>query len=110
VHGVGLEQAVDRVGAHDLGLDRQRADFLRKAAGRVFGRQEAAWMPPPIPERLGDGVPAIEDHRPVLVALAPLRARGGAGVARSGSILAHGASLQAARAGAYMRHAGGARG
>ena len=43
VNGVGLDEPVDLVRPHDLGLERQgRAELLVETAGRVLRREEAA--------------------------------------------------------------------
>ncbi|MGY4489019.1 hypothetical protein ACVWWR_008210 [Bradyrhizobium sp. LM3.2] len=78
VHRVGRQQPVDLLGPDDLGRDRDCDVLVRQTPCGVLGQRQLADLPLGVGERHGDGVPAIEDDRPVgvRITLAPGRPAG----------------------------------
>jgi hypothetical protein len=63
VHGVGCEPRRERIGPHQLRLNRQRYAVFGEAANGVFGREQLADAARRIGQRRRDRVPAIENGR-----------------------------------------------
>jgi hypothetical protein len=59
--GVGAGDAVDGLRQHDLGLDRSRAQCIRKALQRVAGGPQAMHAPLGVAQHRFDRVEAVED-------------------------------------------------
>ena len=63
MHGIGRQPRCERIGPHQLRLDRQRHAVLGETANRILRRQQFADAARRIGERCGDRVPAIKNDR-----------------------------------------------
>src|SRR5579871_4288030 len=73
MYRIRRQQAVDLVRAYDLGRNSGLDIFFREPPRGILGEQQ---LPEPalrILQRHGDGVPAIQDGRPIMVAILPDR-------------------------------------
>jgi hypothetical protein len=65
VHGIWPEPLVDQVRPDDFRGHAGVDIFVRKAAGGVFGQEQFSDLALGVGQRRRNGVPAIENHRPV---------------------------------------------